>query len=104
MMFCRPRMGRKFFWSSLVTEKVLEGSTCFFPPHVGFQDAFDVICSEHVSEKSMAVRLEPRLQFEGGLIAATGADETWMNIRSPAGDERHGHRNPKEKWKHVSFR
>jgi len=52
----------------------------------------------------MAVRLEPRLQFEGGLIAATGADETWMNIRSPAGDERHGHRNPKEKWKHVSFR
>ena len=76
----------------------------FFPPHVGFQDAFDVICSEHVSEKSMAVRLEPRLQFEGGLIAATGADETWMNIRSPAGDERHGHRNPKEKWKHVSFR
>ena len=57
---------------------------------------------KRVSEKSMAVRLEPRLQFEGGLIAATGADETWMNIQSP-GDERHGHRNPKEKWKHVSF-
>ena len=62
-------------------------------------------------QHSKHVRLEPRLQFEGGLTATTGADETWM-------DRRFSRRsatlvtknicffkgNPKEKWKSLSYR